>query len=278
MIPNRKLWDKEKIETLFPMHIVNCIMETPLLNLVEDDKLVWSDSIDGNYSVKSGYKLLMHANEKIDMSVQRGNWLSIWKIHAPPKAKHLLWRICRGCLPSRVKLQEKHVPCQISCPLCDNAFEDDWHAILTCISSVQARQAAGLESLLLHRIQQASTLQDFILDVCTFETKEVAGLFAMPTWVLWQNRNNKIWHETHETGRNLGLKARSLWEEWRDMQQVQIGSSNTAQQQQRYIWEKPRQGWYKCNVDAGFHKELNKTSTVWCLRDRTGSFVMAETT
>jgi hypothetical protein len=90
MIPNMKLWDKEKIETLFPMHIVNCIMETPLLNLVEDDKLVWSDSIDGNYSVKSGYKLLMHANEKIDMSVQRGNWLSIWKIHAPPKAKHLL--------------------------------------------------------------------------------------------------------------------------------------------------------------------------------------------
>jgi hypothetical protein len=215
MIPNRKLWDKEKIETLFPMHIVNCIMETPLLNLVENDKLVWSDSIDGNYSVKSGYKLLMHANEKIDMSVQRGNWLSIWKIHAPPKAKHLLWRICRGCLPSRVKLQEKHVPCQISCPLCDNAFEDDCHAILTCISSVQARQAAGLESLLLHRIQQASTLQDFILDVCTFETKEVAGLFAMLTWVLWQNRNNKIWHESHKTGRNLGLKARYLWEEWR---------------------------------------------------------------
>jgi hypothetical protein len=73
MIPNMKLWDKEKIETLFPMHIVNCIVETPLLNVVEDDKLVWSDSIDGNYSVKSWYKLLMHANDKIDMPVQRGN-------------------------------------------------------------------------------------------------------------------------------------------------------------------------------------------------------------
>jgi hypothetical protein len=73
MISNMKLWDKEKIETLFPMHIVNCIVETPLLNVVEDDKLVWSDSIDGNYSVKSWYKLLMHANDKIDMPVQRGN-------------------------------------------------------------------------------------------------------------------------------------------------------------------------------------------------------------
>jgi hypothetical protein len=28
-------------------------------------------------------------------------WSSIWKIHAPPKAKHLLWRICRDCLLTR---------------------------------------------------------------------------------------------------------------------------------------------------------------------------------
>jgi hypothetical protein len=31
-------------------------------------------------------------------------------------------------------------------------------------------------------------------------------------------------------------------------------------------------------IDAGFHKEQNKTSTSWCLRDHTGRFVMAETT
>ncbi|KAK2355332.1 hypothetical protein QL285_092752 [Trifolium repens] len=37
-------------------------------------------------------------------------------------------------------------------------------------------------------------------------------------------------------------------------------------------------GWYKCNVDAAFHKNLNKTSTGWCLRDHIGRFVMAETT
>jgi hypothetical protein len=41
-------------------------------------------------------------------------------------------------------------------------------------------------------------------------------------------------------------------------------------------WEKPAQGWMKCNVDAAFHSDLNKTSFEWCLRDHMGRFVMAE--
>jgi hypothetical protein len=27
-------------------------------------------------------------------------WGKIWKIKTPPKAKHLLWRICKDCLPT----------------------------------------------------------------------------------------------------------------------------------------------------------------------------------
>jgi hypothetical protein len=41
---------------------------------------------------------------------------------------------------------------------------------------------------------------------------------------------------------------------------------NSNQHLHRYR-EKPQQGWYKCNIDAGFHRELNKTTTGWCLRD-----------
>jgi hypothetical protein len=33
-------------------------------------------------------------------------------------------------------------------------------------------------------------------------------------------------------------------------------------------------GWQKCNVDAGFHQSLNKTSVGWCLRDHLGNFMV----
>jgi hypothetical protein len=116
LIPNTKSWDKVKVESLFPLHVANNIVETPLLNVIEEDKLIWRDNTNGNYSVRSGYKVLMEATKHEVNSSQHDDWLRLWKIQAPPKTKHLLWRICRGCLPSRVRLQEKHIHCQLSCP------------------------------------------------------------------------------------------------------------------------------------------------------------------
>jgi hypothetical protein len=57
---------------------------------------------------------------------------------------------------------------------------------------------------------------------------------------------------------------------------VQLGQP-TSQQQQQHVqnWQKPPLGWYKSNVDVGFHLELNKTSMEWCLRDHLGRFVTA---
>jgi hypothetical protein len=88
-----------------------------------------------------------------------------------------------------------------------------------------------------------------------------AGLFATVIWVLWNNRNNRVWNNVAEPGRNLGFKAKQIWNEWYSAQNLQQGQHHIAQIQQLGTWQKPQNGWFKCNVDAGFHKELNKTST-----------------
>ncbi|PNX73684.1 ribonuclease H [Trifolium pratense] len=274
MIPNMKLWDKEKIDSIFPLHIANRILATPLLNMVAEDSLVWSDSTHGEYSVKSGYKLLMNVTGKINGGSQQDDWSSLWKICAPPKAKHLLWRISKGCLPTRMRLQEKRVPCPLLCPLCNLHNEDDWHVVLGCDASSQARLSAGLDQFLAPFLLQASSVKELIFAICSGSDKELAGLFAMLVWVLWNNRNNVVWNELQDNGRNLGFKARHMWEEWISVQQLQHGASQNAQQQP-IRWQKPDQNWYKCNVDAGFHKELNKTSLGWVLRDDRGRFIMA---
>ncbi|MCI40824.1 pentatricopeptide repeat-containing protein, partial [Trifolium medium] len=82
---------------------------------------------------------------KVGGEPQHDGWHSLWTIHAPPKAKHILWRISKGCLPTRMGLQERHVPCPLSCPLCNHDNEDDWHVLFGCDVSIQARQTAGLE-------------------------------------------------------------------------------------------------------------------------------------
>jgi ribonuclease HI len=134
-----------------------------------------------------------------------------------------------------------------------------------------------LEHFISPWIQQGRSLCEVIHNICSSNDKDVAGLFATLIWVVWNNRNNCVWNDTKESGRNLGHKARQLWEEWFSAQQIQAGQQVIMQQNQVVRWQKPPEGWYKCNVDAGFHRDKYRTSGGWCLRDHVGGFVAAGT-
>jgi ribonuclease HI len=123
-------------------------------------------------------------------------------------------------------------------------------------------------------IQNGRGIKEVILGICSQLDAAQAGLFATLLWVLWSNRNNCVWNDSKETGRALGFKAKHLWDEWYAAQQLQVGH---VQQATNIQWQKPPDGWLKCNTDAGIHKELNKTSGGWCLRDHNGMFVAAGT-
>ncbi|GAU33804.1 hypothetical protein TSUD_221420 [Trifolium subterraneum] len=56
----------------------------------------------------------------------------IWKAQAPHKPRHLLWRLCRECLPTRYRLLERRVECTLNCPVCDDEIEDELHIFFRC--------------------------------------------------------------------------------------------------------------------------------------------------
>ncbi|PNX78298.1 ribonuclease H [Trifolium pratense] len=78
-------------------------------------------------------------------------WKHLWKVQAPPKTKHLLWRVCKDCLPTRERLHER----------------------------IAAWQNAGLYSCLQQRLQRCSTVKEVLFDICCHEEKEMAGKIAM---------------------------------------------------------------------------------------------------
>jgi ribonuclease HI len=205
------------------------------------------------------------------------NWNSLWSIKAPPKAKHLLWRVCKGCLPTRVRLRDKCVPCSLNCPICDHNNEDDMHVLFNCVESSLARQSAGLEHIVSTRLQRFNNAKDLILDICATEEAAIAGQFACLVWAIWQNRNNSVWNSTKEPGRGIGVKSRQLWSEWYSAQQFNHNIATAARQHTQNHWQRPPPNWYKCNVDAGFHHAENKTSLGWCVRDQRGICIAAGT-
>jgi ribonuclease HI len=276
MLDGVKKWDQNKIMQMFSIDAAKEILEVPLLDLVEEDGLVWKEENSGKYTVRTGYRLLMRQKKEIHSWNATADWNSVWRIKAPPRAKHLLWRICRDCLPTRTRLRQHYVPCPSICQLCLNEDEDVWHVLFDCIESRQCWTTAGLQAVVEPRTQNFNDAATLIHDICSHEDKDVAGRCAVMIWTLWNNRNNWLWNNQKMSASNLGMQAFQLWNEWfiaNDFHQENM--NNQALQQQ--VWQQPIYGWLKCNVDAGFNHQRRATNRGWCIRNHAGSFISAGT-
>jgi ribonuclease HI len=275
MLEGVKQWDTYKVSNLFTHDAAIEILAVPLLREVQEDRLVWREEHNGEYTVKSGYRLLMQEKEEGRRRGILGDWKSLWKIRAPPKAKHLLWRICRDCLPTRTQLQQHHVQCPAVCELCRGANEDVWHVLFDCEESRNCWTMAGLDTVISTRLDQFYEAKEVIFDICSKESKEVAGRAALMIWLLWNNRNQWLWNNEKRTATQLGVQALHMWEEWFAVQRFHDSTRVEEQVQHAQQWLPPRHGWIKCNVDAGFHNDGRITSGGWCFRNDVGLFVRA---
>jgi hypothetical protein len=284
LLPGVKNWDRHKIHSLFPVTVAENIINTPLFEEVKEDKLVWIHENNGNYTVKSGYRNYIKSKAVEGLSQVDGAWSSIWRVAAPPKIKHLLWRICRGCLPTRVRLRGRHVSCPSECPFCNNSEEDDWHILFGCSESQQVWIEAGLRDVIMPRIIAAIDVNYVIFDVCRNVDEFTVGKFAMAMWCIWHNRNNWIWNGVKDSAKDVATRAAHMLAEWCAVNTVQqnssfqsiaavttaavptdFDSSRDLHDSRMLRWEKPRDGWWKCNVDASFSQSPCYTGWGWCM-------------
>jgi hypothetical protein len=104
MIDGERRWDVHKIQHLFFPKAAGRILSVNLFQNVREDKFIWEGGTDGKYTVKAGYRLIMNEAWKKGGSFLNRNWSVLWDISAPPKTRHLVWRVCQGCIPTRNQL------------------------------------------------------------------------------------------------------------------------------------------------------------------------------
>jgi ribonuclease HI len=277
MMEGLKQWDCNKIINLFPHDVAGEILAVPLIREVEEDRLVWKEEQHGEYTVRSGYRAVMRAKEEERRRGVDGNWKSLWQILAPPKTKHILWRICRNVLPTRVQLRNHYVQCPTVCEFCSVEHEDTWHVLFDCNITRNCWSAAGLQAVITQRLNVFNCVQDVIFDICSKESKEVAGRVATMIWLLWYNRNQWLWNQEKKDEIQLGAQAFHMWDDWYKAQKLNNNISEDEPVQQHHNWIPPTHGRLKRNVDAAFHNGGRITSGGWCVRDDSGQFIRAGT-
>ncbi|GAU18320.1 hypothetical protein TSUD_202090 [Trifolium subterraneum] len=248
---NYKAWNIVKVRNLFSRDVAEKILETPLVSSVREIKC-------DKYHVM-------------------GNWNGIWKAQAPHKARHLLWRLCRGCLPTRSRLLERRVECTLNCPVCDEEIEDELHIFFRCAVARDSWTAAGLSSVLHNATYQQTNAMDHIFAVCGNESSDTVGRVAMLLWCIWQNRNDKLWNDNVQMPRQIGRHAFDAWNDWYSVHKLQCNNVSGTTEADLVRWEKPALDWVKCNVDVAFVSGSGRTSMGLCFRDNSGHFMAGMT-
>ncbi|KAK2665904.1 hypothetical protein Ddye_004478 [Dipteronia dyeriana] len=109
-----------------------------------DDTFCCHYTHDGEYTVKSGYKVGMNIECSIICLISMGNgfdWKRIWRINLPTKIKVFIWKTCHDWLPTMVSLARRKIHADGLCLLCANSYETTTHVLWGCkkLKKIQSR-------------------------------------------------------------------------------------------------------------------------------------------
>ena len=188
-----KSLNEQVVRQVFSADIASKILHTPLISQVEDDRIVWKGERHRRYSVRSAYRLCV--TELIDSSYlwRPGYWSGIWNLKVPPKVKNLLWRMCRGCLPTRVRLLDKGVVCPTTCVSCESSHEDLLHVFFECPFTIQVWNTTGLWGSVQHALTQAASPTEAIFHLLENLSADLSQRMSTVMWSIWKHRNLRVW-------------------------------------------------------------------------------------
>lgn len=174
------------------MDIADKILHTPLISQVEEDRIIWRAERHERYSVPSAYRLCV--TDLIDSSYlwRLGYWSGIWNLKVPPKVKNLIWCMCRGCLPTRVRLLDKGVVCPTNCSSCDSTHEDLLHVFFDCSFALHVWNRIGLWSSLQHALTHTTSAKDAIFSLLETLSAELSQRLSNVMWSLWKHCNLRV--------------------------------------------------------------------------------------
>jgi len=205
-----KSWHEHAVRQVFSVDIAEKILHTPLIPQVDGDRIIWKAERNGRYSVRSAYMLCV--SELVDSSYlwRPGYWTGIWNLKVPPKVKNLLWRIYRGCLPTRVRLLDKGVNCPTNCASCDSTHEDLAHVFFACPFATQVWNRTGLWGSIQYALSTTSSATYAIFSILQELSVDLLQRFATVLWSIWKHRNLKVWDDVTETSALVVERARTM--------------------------------------------------------------------
>ncbi|KAH9763200.1 putative reverse transcriptase/RNA-dependent DNA polymerase [Citrus sinensis] len=270
MIPNQRRWDYDVIRDIFNRRDSELILQIPLSSRRASDEWYWLADSKGIYSVRSCYKLLDSINEPPDSCI----WCKIWKLEVPTKVKNFIWRAVANVVPTTDNLIQRRVEVNSICPICNASNESLLHILVKCPFA----KTCWLLSLV-GFVGGCTNFGVWLENLFTRCSSADCNIVAMICWSLWINRNGKVWRNKFgRVSTILNMAGQHLFQWQQAKKNIFIIYEPAALNHGSMYWERPREGWFKCNIDAVTFHSRGKVSFGAVISCSEGRFFAAKCT
>ncbi|CAL1375269.1 unnamed protein product [Linum trigynum] len=222
LCPGEGRWSEEKLCQWFSPASIKAIKAIPLSRQDIGDKLIWHETGDGVFSVKSAYHLAVavdaqqgHWGPTVSL-MDRPSWIRLWGLPIPPKLKIFLWQVMHRFLPTTEALRERDVMVHPRCPVCWGASETMEHLFLECPVARNLWELAGMGHLGEGLPRHSFPLFLKKLLMLLRGPEEVMALVAL-LWRIWKSRNWVVFEGKQFDFPALVRQFCQQVEEWRSL-------------------------------------------------------------
>lgn len=231
---DRNGWDIDYLKELFTQEEVERILKIPISNSQQEDRWMWLEDNKGQYTVKSGYRLLSRSFPQFS-SGNGFNWLKLWNLAIPPKVKNFLWRVLHNCIPTLENLRRKYVDVNPICKVCKLSLESQAHFLRECPFAVKCWELSNLHPF--HSSGQSSTqMIEAIFDKLSVKDLEICCSIM---WSLWNHRNVVVWDNKYKSCSQVLNEASSSLCQWQQAQVCLNRHSDCLAREGLMVWHPP---------------------------------------
>ncbi|KAH9665893.1 putative reverse transcriptase/RNA-dependent DNA polymerase [Citrus sinensis] len=269
MVADERRWDFDVVTDLFNTRDRDLILKIPLSVRRDRDMWHWLADPGGVFSVRSCYKLMTYDANTSALSF----WRRLWKLEVPSKVKNFLWRAATNVLPTYDNLLRRRVQVLPLYVVCNTCNESIIHILVDCGFA----KACWIASPIGY-IGHISSFMEWLGIIFNRCSKEECELTAMVCWRIWVQRNDKVWNSrcgrVYQTLNSAGYLLHQ-WQYWR--KQILFDDAfGSSLRHGAVCWERPHDGWFKCNVDAAVFSSQSKISFGCVVRNFEGKFLAAK--
>jgi hypothetical protein len=148
---NTHTWNVEAVHALFSAWEVAAICSIPLPPRPRADRLFWTETTLGLFTVKSAYYLQLQQRAQCVLGESSWSgkdakfWKFLWSLSLPPKVKKFIWRACLGIIPTNELLWHRHMRKDGFCSVYGCEMESVVHVLWSCSAANDVWLQSGLK-------------------------------------------------------------------------------------------------------------------------------------